>query len=126
MLFRFNGAVVSFNAPYFRCEVLAAVHRAGPDLKWFVLDMRPVTAIHATGFTVMTDVAEKLSARGVTVVVAGRQTEFQIWAEQRGLQAADETQRALHFSTLRQAMRAYKLKHTSHSRKDMKLENSHS
>jgi hypothetical protein len=74
----------------------------------------------------MMDVAEKLSARGITAVVAGRQTEFQIWAEQRGLQAADETQRALHFPTLRQAMRAYKQLHPAHSAKSNGLEDDHS
>jgi high affinity sulfate transporter 1 len=115
VLFRFNGPVVFFNAPYFRREVLAAVHSAGPELKWFVLDMLPVTAVDATGFSVMTDVVEKLRARGITAVVAGRQTEFQIWAEERGLQLADESQRALHFPTLRQAMRAYKLRHPADS-----------
>lgn len=118
VLFRFNGPIVFFNAPYFRCEALAAVHRAGPNLKWFVLDMLPVTAVDATGFFVMTDVAEKLRARGIAVVVAGRQTEFETWAEQHGLPRVDETQRALRFPTMRQAIRAYKLLHPEQSAKN--------
>jgi len=109
VLFRFNGPIVFFNAPYFRREVLATVQRAGPDLKWFVLDLLPVTEIDVTGFFVMTDVAKQLRARGIAVVVAGRQTEFETWAAQRGLPAVDETQRVQHFPTLRQAVRAYKV-----------------
>ena len=108
VLFRFNGPIVFFNAPFFGREVLAAVRHAGPDLTWFVLDMLPVTAVDATGFFVMEDVAEKLRARGITVVVAGRQTEFEAWAKQRSLPAVDETKRTLRYPTLRQAVRAYK------------------
>lgn len=118
LLFRFNGPVVFFNAPYFRREVLAAADHAGPDLKWFVLDMLPVTAVDATGFFFMSDVVKKLSARGVTAVVAGRQTELEVWAEQRGFLPDNDAPRALHFPTLRQAMRAYKQLYSVRSAKN--------
>ena len=109
VLFRFNAPIVFFNAPYFRREVLATVNSTGPDLKWFVLDALPVTEIDATGFYVIADVAQKLKARGINMVYAGRQTEFEIWAAKHGIQANDETLRARHFPTLRQALHAYKL-----------------
>ena len=111
MLFRFNGPVVFFNAPYFRREVLLAVEAAGPDLKWFVLDMLPITEIDATGFYVMKDVAEKLKARGITIAIAGRKTEYENWEKQHNIQPGNNTQRAHRFPTLRQAMRAFRLLH---------------
>ena len=109
LLFRFNAPVVFFNAPYFRREVLAAVKQAGPELKWFVLDMLPVTMVDSTGYYVMMDLADNLRARGIEVVVAGRLTEFKQWAEQHGFQPAEDQQRSSRFPTLRQAVRAYKL-----------------
>src|SRR4029077_3531913 len=49
MLLRFNSPVVFFNAPYFKREIMAAAHAAGPSLRWLVLDMLPITMIDATG-----------------------------------------------------------------------------
>ena len=95
--------------------MLAAVERAGPDLRWFVLDMLPITGVDATGFFVMSDVSAKLRARGITVVLAGRQTEYENWAAQRGVQDDDEAQYILRFPTLRQAMRAYTLQDPTHA-----------
>ena len=111
ILFRFNGPVVFFNAPYFRREVLLAVEAAGAELKWFVLDMLPITDVDATGFYVMKDVAEKLKARGITIAIAGRKTEYEDWEKQHGIQPGDDTQRAHRFPTLRQAVRAFRLLH---------------
>jgi high affinity sulfate transporter 1 len=112
VLLRFNGPVVFFNAPYFRRQVMAAVERAGPELRWFVLDMLPITGVDATGFFVMSDVSARLRARGVTVVLAGRQTEYETWAERTGVRDDDEARHILRYPTLRQAMRAYALRHS--------------
>ena len=70
---------------------------------------RPITGVDATGFFVMSDVSAKLRARGITVVLAGRQTEYETWAAQRGVQDDDEARHILRYPTLRQAMRAYAL-----------------
>ena len=115
MLFRFNAPIVFFNAPYFRREVLSAVNDAGLELKWFVLDTLPVTEVDATGFYVIADVAKKLKARGVDMVFAGRQTEFETRAKQHGLQTADEALCTRHVPTLRQALHAYKLLYPAQS-----------
>jgi high affinity sulfate transporter 1 len=111
MLFRFNAPIVFFNAPYFRRQVLAAVGRAGPELNCFVLDMLPVTMIDATGYYVLRDVEAALFARGITLAVAGRQTEIELSAKQRGLDASEALARIRRFSTLRQAIHAYTTEH---------------
>jgi len=132
ILFRFNGPVVFFNAPYFRREALQLANAAGSGLKWFVLDMLPITDIDATGFYVMKDVAERLKARNITVAIAGRKTEYEDWAKQHGVQHGDDAHRTHHFPTLRQAVRAYKLLHPEtavakndaappHNRRDIRL-----
>lgn len=109
MLFRFNAPIVFFNAPHFRREVLAAVSRADADLKWFVLDMLPVTMVDSTGYYVIKDIAESLRMRGVEFALAGRSTEIRRWAEEHGFQLDEHSQRIRRFPTLRQAVRAYKL-----------------
>lgn len=109
MLFRFNAPIVFFNAPHFRREVLAAVNQADAELKWFVLDMIPVTMVDATGYYTLNDVAETLRGRGIELVLAGRVTEIKRWAQERGFQIDDDKQRTRRFPTLRQAVRAYRL-----------------
>jgi MFS superfamily sulfate permease-like transporter len=81
VLFRFNAPVVFFNAPYFKREVIAAADAAGSDLKWFAIDMIPVTMVDATGLYAADEVIRSLEARGVLLVAAGRQNEWMNWAE---------------------------------------------
>jgi len=104
LIFRFNSPIVFFNAPLFKREVMAAVDAAGPELKWFVLDMLPVTTVDATGLYTANDVIDALAARGVSVILAGRQTEWAQWRQRRGL----APQEVRSFPTLRQAVRAFR------------------
>jgi high affinity sulfate transporter 1 len=104
VLFRFNGPLVFFNAPYWKREVLAAADAAGPGLRWFVLDLIPVTLVDATGISTAREVFQTLRARGVAVATAGRQTEWANWWRQRGFMPTQLQT----FATLRQALHAYR------------------
>src|SRR5204863_3123675 len=55
VLFRFNAPIVFFNAPFFKRSVLEAAEAAGPELKWFVIDMIPVTMMDITGVQAAAD-----------------------------------------------------------------------
>jgi high affinity sulfate transporter 1 len=105
-LFRFNAPIVFFNAPYFKREVLAAASEAAGNLKWFVLDMIPVSIVDSTGLFTMNDVIKTLRESGIRFVVAGRQTEWREWREKRHL-ALDEEE-ILMFPTLRAAIKAFR------------------
>ena len=83
LLFRFNAPVVFFNAPHFKRQLIAAVNAAGPELKWVVLDLLPVTMIDATGLYTTYALVEELQNRGVVLAAAGRQTEWHDWTEAR-------------------------------------------
>ena len=102
LLFRFNGPIVFFNAPFFKRAVLDAAAAAGPALKWFVIDMIPVTTIDITGLQTAVDVIETLRARGVAFVPAGRQTEWKQWAQRRNIESGLRS-----FPTLRAALKTY-------------------
>jgi MFS superfamily sulfate permease-like transporter len=104
VLFRFNAPLVFFNAPFWKREVLLAAHAAGPGLRWFVLDLIPVTFVDATGIATAREVFQTLRARGVVVATAGRQTEWVNWWRQRGI----TTVGLRTFATLRQAVHAYR------------------
>jgi high affinity sulfate transporter 1 len=85
LLFRFNAPIVFFNAPFFKDEALTVATLAGPELRWFVMDMIPVTFVDATGLFSFSEVVEALRARGVLFVEAGRLTERQLWFSHRKL-----------------------------------------
>lgn len=107
VMLRFNSPLVFFNAPFFKRSVLAAVEEAGPELRWLVLDLIPLTQMDLTGVYTLKEVAEDLRRRGVELVFAGRRAETLGWLEQRGLERYAEQHR--HFSTLSQALRAYRI-----------------
>jgi high affinity sulfate transporter 1 len=105
-LFRFNGPMVFFNAPYLKRSALEAAVAAGPQLRWFVLDALPITSHDTTGRHVFGELERELAARGVQIVLAGRRTEVADWRLKKGF---DKTRPsgALHYPTLRAAVQAF-------------------
>jgi len=108
VLFRFNAPIVFFNAPFFKRSVLETAEAAGPALKWFVIDMIPVTMIDITGVQAAADVIETLRARGVVLIAAGRETEWRLWAQSRQLKSGYRS-----FPTLRAAFNGYRRENRS-------------
>jgi high affinity sulfate transporter 1 len=106
LLFRYNGPVVFFSAPHFKREVLAAAAAAGPDLRWFVIDLLPVSQIDTTGLFAMRDAFATLRTRGIVVAAAGRDAEWADRASRRDLNGVLAGIRF--FPTLRLAELAYR------------------
>jgi MFS superfamily sulfate permease-like transporter len=101
LLFRFNGPITFFNAPYFKRELLKAAEQSGPELRHVVVDLLPVSAIDATGLLTIQELNAALEAKNISLNAAGRATEWRIWAGSRGLE-----ERLIRFHpTLRQAVR---------------------
>jgi high affinity sulfate transporter 1 len=101
LLFRFNAPITFFNASYFKRELLRAVDEAPPGLRHVVVDLLPVTNIDATGLMTVIDLAAALEARGIALNAAGRLTEWDNWAAERGFGG----RRIGAFPTLRRAVR---------------------
>ncbi len=106
LIFRFNSPIVFFNAPYFKQRILQAAEAAGPELKWVVVDMVPVSRIDVTGAFVLRDVRLALEARGLRLVFAGRKTEITERLRRAGLYSDEMNERM--FPTLRQALKAFR------------------
>jgi MFS superfamily sulfate permease-like transporter len=85
VLFRYNGPIVFFSAPHFKKAVRKAAAEAGPDLRWFVIDLLPVSMIDTTGLFAIRDEFDALRSRGIVVAAAGRDTEWADRAARRDL-----------------------------------------
>jgi len=106
VLFRFNGPLTFFNADYFKQRALAAADAAGKDVRWFVIDAIPISDIDVNGLYALRDLNAELEARGITLILAGRRTEFLSWLRKIGLYHAELDKRL--FPTLTQALKAYR------------------
>lgn len=109
VIYRFSGPITFFNSAYFKHRAIRAADTGGTELKWFVLDMIPVSQIDVTGIYAMLDLRDILAERGVRLVFAGRKTELTERAMKVGIYN-DELE-SLMFPTLRQALKAYRDEH---------------
>lgn len=100
VILRFNGPLVFFNAGHFRHAAIAAAGSGTPAA--LVLDLLPITDVDVTGLFTLKEVKDALARRGVRLVGAGRQTEWQSWMKDHGF---DPAALELH-PTLRQAVKA--------------------
>jgi MFS superfamily sulfate permease-like transporter len=87
VLYRFESALVFFNAPYFKKRVLdnAALH---PGIKSFVVDGSPINSIDSTGAAMLEGLSEDLRERGIRLDFANLRTEVRALLERSGVQAA--------------------------------------
>ncbi len=106
VIYRFDGPVTFFNAAYFRQRALKAVREAGPGVRWFVLDMVPISHIDVTGVYALQELQADLAHAGVKLVLAGRRTEIIGWLRDAGMYR--EAHEAMLYSTLREALRAFR------------------
>jgi MFS superfamily sulfate permease-like transporter len=84
VLYRFESALVFFNAPYFKKRVLdnAELH---PGIKWFVVDGSPINSIDSTGAAMLEGLSEDLHARGIQPGFANLRTEARACLERSGV-----------------------------------------
>jgi high affinity sulfate transporter 1 len=104
VLYRFNAPLTFFNADYFKRRAVAAADSAGPGLRWFVIDAIPISDVDINGLYAFRELNKALEARGATLIIAGRRTEFLDWLREIEVFRADHEDRI--FPTLRQALKA--------------------
>jgi MFS superfamily sulfate permease-like transporter len=74
VLYRFESAILFFNAPYFRRRVLEIVS-ADDRLKWLIVDGGPLNGVDTTGADMLAALAAELDAIGVKLGFAGLHSE---------------------------------------------------
>jgi MFS superfamily sulfate permease-like transporter len=87
VLYRFESALVFYNAPYFKKRVLE-VAASRPGIKWFVVDGGPINIIDSTGAAMLEALAGDLRARGIRLGFANLRTEVRALLERSGVKAA--------------------------------------
>ena len=75
-------------------------------MRWFVIDAIPISDIDVNGLYALRDLNAELEARGATLILAGRRTEFLIWLREIGVFRTEFDKRL--FPTLSQALKAYR------------------
>lgn len=103
LIYRFNAPLVFFNAPTFSHRLLAAC-QSRPGLSTVILDMMPVSRLDATGRYTLDEVAQRLDAQGIRLVIAGRRTELLQWQAAHLSQFWAQEDRL--FPTVKQALKA--------------------
>jgi high affinity sulfate transporter 1 len=106
LIYRFDAPIVFFNATYFKQRALRAVDRAGPELRWFVLDMIPISGLDVTGAYALRELKQELELRGIRFIYAGRKTEFVQWLHATGIYRTEIEERM--FPTMRAAIKSYR------------------
>ncbi|MCG8992978.1 STAS domain-containing protein [Laribacter hongkongensis] len=104
LIYRFNAPLVFFNAPYFRHRVLRQCETAGPDVRWIVIDMLPMTQVDATGLRTLEQLMAELDRRGIRMALAGRLGDLQVWFGASGAMSEAEAQARL-YPTLKRAIK---------------------
>jgi high affinity sulfate transporter 1 len=67
-MYRFESALVFYNAPFFKQRALLAA--SAPGTKWLVLDASSIPAIDATGAEMVEELRTELAQRGVDLALA--------------------------------------------------------
>jgi len=110
VLFRFDGPLTFFNAPYFKERALAAANAAGPGLRAVVIDTTNFsTREDTTAVFMLVELRDLLRTRGVELVLAGKRHLIEQWRQKRGFvsDGVDSGRAFRLFSTLEDAVEAF-------------------
>ncbi|OTA20055.1 putative sulfate transporter YchM [Xenorhabdus beddingii] len=91
MMYRFNSPLTYFNVGYFKKRVLQHVNNELKRPAWLVVDAA-VSFTHddVSVFAALDELITELKGKGVTLVLAGRRTELNVWIKQNKLRRGDE------------------------------------
>ena len=76
LVYRFDAALLFFNADYFKKRVRDVVALSGQSLRLFVFDMEAINAIDVTGLEALEEIRSELAAKEIAFVVARVKNEI--------------------------------------------------
>jgi MFS superfamily sulfate permease-like transporter len=104
LLYRFEAAIVFFNADYFKQRV-HEILSAYPQTQWFIVDGGPINDLDSTGAEMLQMLSENLKKKGIRFGLAGLRTEIRGVLERAGVLAHLDP--ALIFPTLKAAVKSW-------------------
>ncbi|HEX5111154.1 MAG TPA: sulfate permease [Vicinamibacterales bacterium] len=87
VIYRFDSALLFFNADYFKSRVRAAVAEASPAPRHLVISAETMPAVDTTGMAVLGELVEELSGRGIAVRVAAAKGGVRLMFDRTGFGA---------------------------------------
>ncbi|CAI8835992.1 MULTISPECIES: SulP family inorganic anion transporter [Pseudomonas] len=117
VVYRFDDAILFFNADYFKMRLLEAVHREEQP-RAVLFDAEAVSSIDVSGIAALREVRDTLKARGIYFGIARARGRFLRMLVRSGI--AREMENGLLFGSVRSGIRAYRL-WRNRSRKEQTL-----
>lgn len=106
VVYRFDDAILFFNADYFKARLLEAVERE-PEPRAVLFVAEAVTSIDVSGIVALREVRDTLLARGIVLGIARPHGTFLRMLVRSGL--ARELEQKLLFASVRAGIRAYRI-----------------
>ncbi|AZD54457.1 Sulfate permease [Pseudomonas chlororaphis subsp. aurantiaca] len=106
VVYRFDDAILFFNADYFKARLLEAVERE-PKPRAVLFVAEAVTSIDVSGIVALREVRDTLLARGIVLGIARPHGTFLRMLVRSGL--ARELEQKLLFASVRAGIRAYRI-----------------
>ncbi len=104
VIIRFDAPLIFANARTFR-EQIREIAEGTPGLRWIVIASEPITDVDTTAADMLENLAEDLSARGITLAFAELKDPVRAKIERYGL--AHELDRSHFYPTVKAAVRAF-------------------
>ncbi|QQZ44444.1 SulP family inorganic anion transporter [Pseudomonas sp. SK3(2021)] len=106
VVYRFDDAILFFNADYFKARLLEAVERE-PEPRAVLFVAEAVSSIDVSGIVALREVRDTLLARGIVLAIARPHGTFLRMLVRSGL--ARELEQGLLFASVRAGIRAYRV-----------------
>ncbi|MBP5077733.1 SulP family inorganic anion transporter [Pseudomonas chlororaphis] len=106
VVYRFDDAILFFNADYFKARLLEAVE-CEPEPRAVLFVAEAVTSIDVSGIVALREVRDTLLARGIVLAIARPHGTFLRMLVRSGL--ARELEQRLLFASVRAGIRAYRV-----------------
>jgi SulP family sulfate permease len=107
IIFRFDSALVFFNADRFKERALTLVHEAPETPEWFVFDAEAVPLMDTTAADALFALDTELADRGIVLVIARSKSRFRTMLVRTGL--AEQIGAEYLFHSVEAAVRVHSL-----------------
>lgn len=81
LIYRFDAALLFFNADHFKSRIRTLIAEAGPQLNAFILDAENMAHMDTTGAANLEEVIQEVNDKGITFAIAEAKSPLRIMLE---------------------------------------------
>jgi high affinity sulfate transporter 1 len=85
VIYRFDAALLFFNADYFKTRVRTVITEAAPTPRYLVIDAETMPIVDTTGTAILAELTEELVDRGIIVSIAAAKSSVRFMFDRTGL-----------------------------------------